>query len=67
MISSFRGFESNKKKRNGGAKQRGVYGEVFYIIEISKKPTSQASKGGKGKSQVMQHNRRYEFRVLKLK
>lgn len=41
-------------------------GEVFYIIEISKKPTSQASKGGKGKSQVMQHNRRYEFRVLKL-
>lgn len=40
--------------------------EVFYIIEISKKPTSQASKGGKGKSQVMQHNRRYEFRVLKL-
>lgn len=25
MISAFRGFESNKKERNGGAKQRGVY------------------------------------------
>lgn len=25
-------------------------GEVFYIIEISKKPTSQVSKGEKGKA-----------------
>lgn len=43
----------------------GWAGEVFYIIEISKKPTSQVSKGEKGKGQVMQHSRRSDFRVFK--
>lgn len=41
-------------------------GKEFYIIEISKKPASQLSKGEKSKDQVMQHNRQSESKVLKL-
>lgn len=51
MISVFRGFESNKKERIGGAKQRGVYenrlgwGGVLYYSD--KQETNQPGKQGR--------------------